>query len=453
MQYDKAQVSGEHASDHLLRRRSTNFVLFTTTTFAVLLGFVGFLGLQNAELVRQRSSLRTAGMARATELAERLRISRLEVWRVGRRLRDGADQTDPEEFAERLHGARQAIAEVDPPLDDPELIEEWNQAESRTLAFLADAEMLARGGPLRDGFVREDRLIEAQADEAREELRQFLDVVDNVTARRTDEITARALRLQRISLALVIACAGLALVGSVVSVRFVGRLFDRLRQSQEAITKVSGLLLEKQEEAARRLSQELHDELGQNLTALKASVRRLSPAMNLEDFDSQKSQALAILDESISSTRNLSQLMHPRVLDDLGLAAALEWLADSYSERTGIVIDTEVSISHRLDTGLRHQLFRIAQEALTNIARHSGATRAEVALWETRTGAEKTVNLRVTDNGSGMPTHADPSNGLGLAGMRARASMVGGVLTFAPDGAKGFSIEVTAPAVVEHEST
>lgn len=440
---------GATISDSKLRRRATLFVIASTAMFAVLLAIVGFLGLQNANIVRQRSSLRLLERQRASDLEARLRVARGEIWRVGRRVREGRYRADSEEFEERLAAARAALAAAAPPLDHPALREQWSRAEQKGERALAFAAAVAAG----ELFEDDPFAVEALVDEAREELRQVHIASDQVADEREDVLTSRALSMQRASLALVLACAGLAVLASLVSARFVRQLFDRLAANQEAFSKVSGLLLEKQEEAARVFSQELHDELGQNLTAAKAHVSRLSQSVSPEEFVRQKKESLAILDESIFTTRNLSQLLHPRVLDDLGLPAALEWLADGFSERTGIAVDQEVLISKRLDPGLRHQLFRIAQEALTNIARHSGATKAGLSLKEISNGTGETIVLRVTDNGKGLSSSAEPAGGLGLVGMRARASIAGGAFKSGPDGPRGFSIEVTVPAVFEHEPT
>lgn len=438
----------DRLSDNRLRRRATLFVIATTTTFAVLLAIVGFLGLQNANIVRERSSLRMLDREQSKDLDRRLRNARGEIWRVGRRVRGGF-HSRPEEFERRVAAAREALDAAAPPLDHPLLVEQWEKARKQGERVLVLAESIAAG----ESFPNDPFAVEALVDEARDELRQVHIIADQVSDEREDALTSRALGMQQASLALVLACVGLSVLASLVSARFVRRLFDRLAANQEAFAKVSGLLMEKQEEAARTFSQELHDELGQNLTAAKAHISRLNQNVEASDFRRQKLESLAILDESIGSTRNLSQLLHPRVLDDLGLAAALEWLTDGFSERTGIAVEQEVEVSQRLDPGLRHQLFRIAQEALTNIARHSGATKAHLSMTEISNGSSKTIRLHVTDNGKGLSSSSGPASGVGLAGMRARASIVGGNFRAGPNGSRGFAVEVTAPAVYEDEST
>lgn len=436
-------------SDQRLRRKATAFVVLMTLTFAVLLGLVGLWGLQNADVVRQRAELRTLELQQAAGLYARAREARTQLWRVGRRLREGRDQSEPEEFAERVKRAEEALRLVNPPLDHPALVQQWALAERKSSAFLRDAEAMASAGN-----IERDRLaIEEQLEGARDELRRISAVAEQVAHQRADALTERALSLQRRSLFLVILCAILSVIGSVVSLRFVRNLFDRLSDSQKAMTRVSGQLIEKQEVAARKFSQELHDELGQNLTALKSHLAILGPSLDPDDFQDRKKRVLAILDDSIATTRNLSQLMHPRVLDDLGLPAALEWLADGVSDRVGIAVECQVELSRRLEPGLRHQIFRIAQEALTNTARHSGATTARITLSDQGDATARTIVLCVTDNGKGLPSLSLPSQGLGVAGMRARALMVGGILTVSANRPQGLRLEVTAPAAYEDEYT
>lgn len=437
------------ASDRALRARALRFVVGATAAVALLLAVVVFLGLENARLVGLRAALRLEEKANSADLSGRLREARFGMYGIARRLPGRGEETAPEELTARFERAEDLLEAAAPPLEHPDVAAQWEKARAATKAFLDQARIDSH----QITTARQHRALDELMNSAADELRATADAADRAADEREDAITARALRLQQAALILVLACAGVTLAGSAVSARFVTKLFHRLESNKEAMTRISGLLLEKQEEAAQRFSQELHDELGQNLTALKADLRRISRTESEESFDERKQRCLEILDQTISATRNLSQLLHPRVLDDLGLASALEWLAEGFSERTGISVEQNVQISHRLAPGLRHQLFRIAQEALTNIARHSGATKAGLFLTEQGVGDKKIITLRVTDNGTGLSSTSMASSGLGLAGMRARALMVGGVLKLDSNGSDGVKIEVTAPAVLQDEQT
>ena len=437
----------DDAQDDRMRRRATSVVLSATAALTLLLTVVGYLGFAGARLVGRRTELRVEQRLLAYDLSNRMRECRYALWVLGRYVQSNRQPLDPEVFKQRYERALNRLTAATPVIDHPAVEEQWRLAESKTQAFLAATRAAASAPPQ----ARNTEAIDNLLVQSRDELRATLDVLSQVADEREDQISLEALQVQRAALVLVLLCVALALIGSIVSVRFVTVLFRRLEANKEAMTRISGMLLEKQEEAAQRFSQELHDELGQNLTALKADLRRMSRAEPPEQFEERKQRSLEILDQTIASTRNLSQLMHPRVLDDLGLAAALEWLAEGFSERTGIEVEHEIRISRRLAPGLRHQLFRIAQEALTNIARHAGATKAGIFVTERGGAGQATITLRVTDNGGGLSSTSVTTTGLGLAGMRARALMVGGALRLVSHNGSGVEIEVTAPAVRQDE--
>ena len=128
------------------------------------------------------------------------------------------------------------------------------------------------------------------------------------------------------------------------------------------------------------------------------------------------------MEQSISNVRELSQLLRPTILDDFGLDASLRWLVARFRERTSIEVDYQSTFDGRLPDETETHLFRIVQEALTNIARHSGATRVSISL----RADDGSVRLTLSDNGRGLA--ADRRNGMGLSGMRARAGSSGGEL-------------------------
>ncbi len=233
-------------------------------------------------------------------------------------------------------------------------------------------------------------------------------------------------------------CVGLSLLCATWAVRASAALFRRLETQADELAGLQYAFLESQEDVARRFSHELHDELGQALTAVKANLS----ALRLNPQPARVEDCMTLVDNAIRDVRQMSQLLRPTVLDDFGLDAALRALAESFGQRTGIEIRYHSDIEGlRLRDETETHLFRIAQEALTNVARHSAATAVEMEL--KRDG--NAIQLKVSDNGHGVQTNHERKRGLGLAGMQTRARGCGGELTIRSEPRKGFSVAVTCP--------
>jgi len=233
---------------------------------------------------------------------------------------------------------------------------------------------------------------------------------------------------------------GLSVICALVTMGFVTRTLRVMRWQTDELNRVSRHMLHTQEEAARRFSHELHDELGQSLAALRSN---LIPERH-QYLEVVRGDCLALVDESIRNVRELSQLLRPVILDDLGLHAGLRWLALKSAERLNIEVAYHSNTERRFPEEVETHLFRICQEAMTNIARHSGATRAVVRLHEGTDG----LVLLVEDDGRGLPTgaHAAPASvGLGMTSMRARARMLGGELEVTDLKPQGLRIRVEVP--------
>lgn len=175
----------------------------------------------------------------------------------------------------------------------------------------------------------------------------------------------------------------------------VGRSIRVMRWLTDELNRVSRHMLQTQEEAARRFSHELQDELGQSLAALRSNLTQ----EGYKDPAAVRTDCLVLVDESIRNVRELWQLLRPVILDDLGLRAGLRWLALKSSERPGIRVGFQSNGEGRLPEEVETHLFRICQEALTNIARHSGASEASIQ-FEVSSGS---VVLTVEDDGRGLP--------------------------------------------------
>jgi signal transduction histidine kinase len=246
----------------------------------------------------------------------------------------------------------------------------------------------------------------------------------------------RSAKLAAESAGLVGGALALALVCAAITVRIAARVFRQMQAQEGEISRVSFRMLEIQESVARRFSHELHDELGGALTAIKTDLSALaadpSDRARLDD-------CVKLVEQSISNVRELSQLLRPTILDDFGLDASLRWLVARFGERTRIEVDYQSTFEGRLPDETETHLFRIVQEALTNIARHSGATRVTISL----SAYDDSVRLTLSDNGRGLAENR--RNGMGLSGMRARAVSFGGQLKIESKPGLGVTIEVLAP--------
>ena len=204
-----------------------------------------------------------------------------------------------------------------------------------------------------------------------------------------------------------------------------------LEQSQADLRALSAKLRDAREAERAHIAREVHDRLGQSLTAISLGLDRL-----YQDLDGagpaaianarKESQSLAALvQDAIKRTRRLASELHPAVLDHLGLAAAVEWQVQDFGERSGLVCHVDVDVSLDVPKEAELPLFRVLQEALTNIVRHAEARTAIVALRLAEGGLE----LVVEDDGRGVMEKGRPVAGLGLLGMRERLMDLGGSVT------------------------
>ncbi len=236
-----------------------------------------------------------------------------------------------------------------------------------------------------------------------------------------------------------------AILVALPTIYFVNRMFLRLRWQAAELTHLSSRTMADQEDAASRLSREMHDHLGQTLSAIEANLVAMRNARafhpgRLED-------GLGLVKDAVENVREISHLLRPSILDDFGLNDSLRWLADSFAERAGKSVRYTSSFSGRLDSTTETQLFRIAQEALTNVARHAEATEVSIDL----ANVNDALSLTIADNGKGMGTPAAPagnikrSAALGLAGMRARARVAGGTVSVDSRPGEGVRICASVP--------
>jgi signal transduction histidine kinase len=249
------------------------------------------------------------------------------------------------------------------------------------------------------------------------------------------QINVVTARLLEDSLLFASASVLLALIFAGITVRMASQLVRGMEWQTAELGRVSFHMLEDQEAAARRFSHELHDELGQSLTAVKTNLKALP------DRSERVADCIHLVDDAISNVREMSQLLRPTILDDFGLAAGLRWLCEGFGQRTGIEMVCDVPFEGRLPDEAETHLFRIAQEALTNVARHASAKQVHVSLKE---HADR-VTLTISDDGCGLSATPGNSRGLGLIGMRARARSAGGDVQIRSRPGEGVLIEVRVP--------
>jgi signal transduction histidine kinase len=274
--------------------------------------------------------------------------------------------------------------------------------------------------------------------------------VNNDELNEAEQKTAEAFaqfRRRLLMVATIAFSSGLILAAS--SIMYVGRLENSLEkkykeslQAQRELKELSKRLVDTEERERRAISRELHDEVGQSLSALLLDVENLTE-MSIDDGGVlrkglQKIKTLA--ENCVNEVRNMALLLRPSMLDDLGLVAALEWQAREVSKRTGMLVDTvEEHVSDNLPEEHKTCVYRIVQEALNNCSKHAYAKNVRVVVRQ----EPKHLRVSIEDDGKGF----DPSRvrGLGLVGMSERVSQLGGVLKVDSDPTRGTCLRVDLP--------
>lgn len=218
----------------------------------------------------------------------------------------------------------------------------------------------------------------------------------------------------------------------------------RAEQTTEEIRQLSMRLRQAQEEERRTISRELHDDVGQQLTAMRLELGTLEHLRSREggEFDARLAELKRMAEQSVHVIRDIAAGLRPSVLDDLGLPAALQKQAREFSKRTGVVASVSVDGSFdQLRDPHRAYIYRIVQEALTNCAKHSDARRISVTLM----GRHDNIELTVTDDGVGFDPRRMTKGGLGLIGLEERVRELGGVAEIRSAPGQGTAIHVTIP--------
>ena len=220
---------------------------------------------------------------------------------------------------------------------------------------------------------------------------------------------------------------------------------EALKISRDQLRGLAGRLQAAREEERARLSREVHDVIGQILTGLKMDISSLGRLLQSENAASLRKIAdiNGLLDEAIQSVRKVATELRPAVLDNFGLVAAVEWQLREFGERFGIAGDFDCAVEEiKLDNDHATAIFRLIQESLTNVARHSQATEVQVTLKET----DSDLLVQIADNGRGISEEEMSANrSLGLLGMRERVKLLNGEITFQGNPGRGTTIHVQVP--------
>ena len=255
----------------------------------------------------------------------------------------------------------------------------------------------------------------------------------------------------RLSIVLIIALAAAFLLGAGCVVYILRierqnrRRYQEIVEARHTLQQLSARLVDAQETERRTISRELHDQVGQTLNALLVDAANLAKRIPEEDSISRRylDNMRSFADSSVNALRDIALLLRPSMLDDLGLIPALEWQAREVSRRSGINVKVEaVKVPDSLPDAVRTCVYRVVQETLQNVSRHSGARSATVIVRQ----ADGSLELTVEDDGHGF----DPvrTRGLGLLGIEERVKQLGGHVEIQSHTGKGTRLFVTLPIAV-----
>lgn len=295
--------------------------------------------------------------------------------------------------------------------------------------FLVCAVLIALGDANRRKQLRLNEAVVALTNEAAErrraqqDLRQAHDVLEQRVEERTAELSQALARL-----------------GAEVGVR---------KQAEEQLRHLSLRLMTLQDEERRRIARELHDSAGQTLAAIKMTAARVEQAGRaVPGLPRLTGELNALADEALQEVRTTSYLLHPPLLDEAGIASAARWFVEGFAKRSGIEVSCDIPEDlTRQPREYELVLFRVLQESLTNVHRHSGASAADIKL---ALDGDR-LTLEVTDNGNGIPEEllknleTAEKSGVGIAGMRERVREIGGGLEI-QSGERGTTVSVVLPA-------
>jgi signal transduction histidine kinase len=431
MPFTYFSISGRN----VLRGLALGFLLVV-----LLLGAAGWVAVRQSRLIREgvaelaRDQLLIARLVHDVQMEENAMTEVLH-----RAAQLNPQSADPTALLRELDESDRQLARLSAEGRTVAGSRQWAELEASVKAFTTEAHRVLEGPQpvprpkLEALFIHHDRVVELVNELIRASSAR-LAAAERDIEQQSARLGGDAARLLGASLALALVCA-------LITIGFVRQSIQRIQWQSSELDRVSWHMLQSQEQAARRFSHELHDELGQSLAAVRSNLTK-GGTPNLEAL---RHDCLQLVDESIANVRELSQLLWPVILDDFGLDAGLRWLVEKFAQRTQLEVEFSATGVGRYADETETHLFRIAQEALTNVARHSGATRVRVAL----TADAKEIRLVIEDDGRGLPppdATGSERPSLGMVGMRARARQSGGELRTERVEPHGLRIEVAVPA-------
>jgi len=333
-------------------------------------------------------------------------------------------------------------------LHDLNQMHEAEQAARRLMADRSEQEMLATIEQFRRLFAQNELLdsielqILRQSDALRARNDQQARIMDQNMVAQFAELQGSLTRSIVLSLA-----SGFLLIGA--SMLYILRLESQMRgryaelaRSRGDLEQLSARLVDAQETERRKISRELHDEVGQTLGALLVDVGRLSAALPdaQPEVKDQVTHMKSVAERAVQSVRNLALLLRPGMLDDLGLVAALEWQGREVSRTSQVEVDVQSeNVEEDLPDDYKVTIYRLVQEALNNAVRHSGARNARVRLDQ----EAKRIVVAVTDDGRGFDPHRQ--RGMGILGMEERVRRLGGTLAIDSQSGRGTTVRAELP--------
>lgn len=425
-------------SSQISERNIVRLLGFGFAGMVCLVAASGIVGVQAIRSIRTNVSALTEDQFRTVILIDEVQRAQTSLSSVIYALTVDRERANPVPLRQEIASAERLLKDVFARIPSTDRdIERWREVERASWEMKEQAEQFIqtaeRSRPdLAAATHSRERLLNAISSlilanhEHAVEMRRDIDLV---TDRQMKEDAAL------LALGLVIACLCAWIV-----IRTARRLYRQVALQSDELDRVSWQLLERQETLARRLSHELHDELGQSLTALKTNLSRHGSSACADP--AWLNDCTSLLRDAIRNVHEISQLLRPTILDDFGLEAALAWLCERFEERNAIQVFHQCKLTGRLDEQAETHVFRIAQEALTNVARHAKARKVMLILKE----EDGSITLRVEDDGSGMqPGYRRSSESFGVTGMQARARSLNGNMSIQTEPGHGTAIEVSFP--------
>ncbi|MGH9547128.1 MAG: sensor histidine kinase [Terriglobales bacterium] len=390
-----------------------------------------------ATVVRLRSAERWVGHTRDVQssLAEISNVSA----RAGRARARYVDTGSPS-FLEEYQSAAGEIPNklqlVEQLLsDNPEQLDLLKHLEAITNHRLDLLNKSVRLELSASGDVREQARLRQQTIEASAEADSLLQKMQGNEQELLDTRRMQSERLFRVTAYILCAAFAVTLLLFLFHYRILNAELNAREQAEASLRSLSVRLLELQDQERRKFSRELHDSLGQYLVGVKMNLTMLGNSVTANTL---VSESIKLLDLAMTETRTISHLLHPPLLDETGFASAARWYVEGFAKRSGIQTSLEMPEDLvRLPSSIELALFRVLQETLTNVHRHSKSQKADVSLKV----SEDTVVLRIRDYGKGIPPDVlgrfrrnRAHGGVGLAGMRERLHELGGRLEVDSDG-------------------